>query len=109
LSVLLIYLQRHLSKRVKGNLLAERRLSVPFIKTPATSRREWSRTALECLRHTPFECPRRRYSVLREAPEKRSEDNDRRRRPAPQGLTAPRSSLTSRVGSSGVYERGTGH
>jgi hypothetical protein len=42
---------------------------------------------VDFLRHTPYECPRRRYPVLREAPEKVSDDNDRRRRPAPQELT----------------------
>jgi hypothetical protein len=40
-----------------------------------------------CLSHTALECPRRRYSVLREAPEKLKAGNDRRRRPAPQELT----------------------
>jgi hypothetical protein len=40
-----------------------------------------------CPSHTALECPRRRYSVLREAPEKVNDDNDRRRRPAPQELT----------------------
>jgi hypothetical protein len=60
------------------------------------------------LSHTAYECSRLRYSVSREAPEEEYEGNDRRRRPAPQGLSAPRSSLTSRVGPRDTNERGTG-
>jgi hypothetical protein len=46
-----------------------------------------------CLRHTPLECPRLRYSVSREAPEKLKADNNRRRRPAPQDHRSEEHSL----------------
>jgi hypothetical protein len=62
---------------------------------------------LICLSHTALECSRLRYSVSRVAPEEEYEGNDRRRRPAPQGLAAPRSSLSSRVGPRDTNERGT--
>ena len=64
---------------------------------------------LSCLSHTALECSRRRYSVLREAPEEENEHNDRRRTQATEGLTAPSSTVTSRGDWSETCERGTGH
>jgi hypothetical protein len=60
-----------------------------------------------CLRHTPFECPKLRYSVSWEAPEKRRDLICREDDPGIRRTIGPSTTVSPRQSSWWTYERGT--